>query len=279
MSRNRHNEGVDDFRQALAELIRLNDQRGGKHPHNNPASRPIHPKHQPVHANPYAEQNKPAMPIHVAGLPRPTAPPQYRHPTSRAQIPTRPSVGREEMFQRRMSSAMAQHSRNNDADDGGVSAQTSLFAGSLLVACCATFALVYYLGTDDNVTAASSHFQAPPTIQATSSISAPEASSNATHNNQVTSADTQALSDIANGNWVVKPSDVNQQIRAEDPAPVRQQTAGPETPGSAATRQQLFESFQSYLQETGLAPAGDSQHQEALFNSFVRWNVEVANAE
>lgn len=157
-------------------------------------------------------------------------------------------------------------------------AQTSLFASGLLVACCVAFALVYYLISDDRVTAASSHYLAPATAQATLSISSPDVSGNTTSSNQVAAANAKALSDIANGSWVVLPSDVKKQVQTEAAASVRQQTGGQEPPGSVARRQELFESFQSYLQETGLAPVTNSPHQEALFNSFVRWDLEVANA-
>lgn len=277
MSNNKHNKGVDEFRQTLAELIRLNDERGSKHLTSNPASRPLLPQHQPVNTRPETQQNRPTMPGHATGIPHPAAPPQYRPLTSRAPMPTRPPVGRQETLERRMSSAIEQSSHNSN-DDSGMTAQAGLFAGALLVACCVTFGLVYYLVSDDSVTAASSHFQAPTTAQATLNSPSPEVSNNTTSGNQTGSADAKALSDIANGNWNIEPSDVSKKVRTEGVASIRQQAAGLEPPGAMATRQELFESFQSYLQETGRAPVSNNPHQEALFNSFVRWNVEVANA-
>ncbi|MEO9873975.1 MAG: hypothetical protein ABJF69_04070 [Anderseniella sp.] len=186
-------------------------------------------------------------------------------------------MGREELFERRIASVTAHRSHDSGAG-GGMKAQAGLFAGGLLLTCCATFALVYYFASEDTPTAASSHFQAPTLAQATLGVSSPEASNNTTSSNRVTTANSKALSDIANGNWVVLPADVNKQVQTGEATSVRQQTAGQEPPGSAATRQELFESFQSYLQNTGRARVTDNPHQEALFNSFVRWNVEVANA-
>ena len=268
MSNNKYNKGVYDFRQTLADLIRLNDERGRKRLGANPASRSLHPKHQPAHLNSHADGNKPTTPRQVAKVPHPAAPlPQYRHPALRAPMPTRSRNSREEIFERRMSSLIAQHNHDSSAGSG-IKAPAGLFASGLLVVCCATFALVYYLASEDRVTAASSHYLAPATAQATLGISSPVASNNTTSGNHTAAANAQAQSKIADGSWIVRPSDVKKQVQA----------AGQESPGSATKRQELFESFQKYLQETGIAPVTDSAHQEALFNSFVRWNMEVADA-
>ena len=306
MSNNKHDGGsVDDFRRTLTDLIRLNDQRGSKHPGSNPASRPRHPQHRPVDANPHANENRPAMPGHGAGGLHPAAPPpQHRQPASPPPMPTRPRVSRREIFERRMSSTMAQHRQHSGADSG-MKAQAGLFfAGGLLVACCAMFALVYHMVADDRVIEASSHFRTPTQAQAqaTLGISSADVSSNTPSSDQtaaaspaanpgtierqrdearsnVTTANAKALSDIANGSWRILPSDVSRQVRTEGAASVQRQSASLEPPGpNVMTQQKLFGSFQSYLEETGLAPVANNPDQEALFNSFVRWSVEVAEA-
>lgn len=315
MSNNKHDDGsVDDFRRALTDLIRLNDARGGKHPGSNPASRPRHPQHRPVDPNPYANQNRPTMPGHPAGVPHPAGAPhpavppsQHRRSPSPPPLPTRPRISRREMFERRMSSTMAQLDRRSGADNG-MKAQAGLFAGGLLVACCATFALVYYVTADDRVTEASSHFQTPTTAQAqaqaqaTLGISSADVSNSASSSTQIAAASSaanpetaerqsgevrdnaatanaKALSDIANGSWRILPSDVNKQVRTQGAASVQQQTASLKPPGpNVKTQQELFGSFQSYLEKTNLAPVANNPDQEALFNSFVRWSVEVAEA-
>ena len=311
MGNNKHDGGsVDDFRRTLTDLIRLNDQRGSKHPGSNPASGPRasgprHPQHRPIDANPHANENRPAMPGHGAGGLHPAAPPpQHRHPASPPPMPTRSRVSRRELFERRMSSTMAQHRQHSSADSG-MKAQAGLFfAGGLLVACFAVFALVYHLVADDRVIEASSHFRTPTQAQtqATLAISSADVSSNTPGSDQtvaaspaanpgtierqrdearanVTTANAKVLSDIANGSWRILPSDVNRQVRSEGAASVQRHSASLEPPGpNVMTRQKLFGSFQSYLEETGLARVANNPDQEALFNSFVRWSVEVAEA-
>lgn len=268
MGNNKHDEGsVDDFRKTLTDLIRLNDERGSRHPGSNPASRPRHPQHRPVYPNPGANQNRPTMPGHVAEPPS-----QYRHLASRAPMPTKPRESRRQMLEGRISSAMAQLDQYSGVDSG-MKAQAGLFAGGLLVACVAAFVLVSYLVTDDvtddSVTEASSHFQAPTTAQATLGISSPD----------VSTADAKALSDIANGSWLVLPSDVKKPVRTEGATSVQQQTASLAPSGpNAMTRQELFGSFQTYLEKTDFAHVTSNRDQEALFNSFIRWSEEVAEA-
>ena len=191
---------------------------------------------------------------------------------------------------------MAQHRQQNSADSGTKAQAGLYFAGGLLVACCAVFALVYHLVADDRVIEASSHFRTPVTAQATSGISSADVSGNTASDqtaanpetierqrdeagSNVATANAKALSAIANGSWRVLPSDVNRQVRAEGAAAGQQQTAGLDPQGpDVMTRQKLFGSFQSYLEETGLARGADTPDQEALFNSFVRWSEEVAEA-
>lgn len=309
MSNNKHDGGsVDDFRRTLTDLIRLNDQRSGKHPGSNPASgprapAPRHPQHRPVDANPHAanphaNENRPAMPGHGAGSLHLAAPPsQHRHPASPPPVPTRHRVSRRELFERRMSSTMAQHRQQSSADSGTKAQAGLYFAGGLLVACCAVFALVYHLVADDRVIEASSHFRTPVTAQAISGISSADVSGNTPSSDQtaaspetierqrdearpnVATANAKALSDIANGSWRILASDVNSQVRTEGTASGQRQTAGLEPPGpDVMTQRKLFGSFQSYLEETGLARGADTPDQEALFNSFVRWSEEVAEA-
>lgn len=309
MSNNKHDgASVDDFRRTLTDLIRLNDQRGGKHPGSSPASGPSapgrrHPPHRPVDANPHANENRPAMPGHGAGGPHPAAPPpQHRRPASPPPMPTRPQASRRELFERRLSSTMAQHRQQSSADSGTKAQAGLYFAGGLLVACCAVFALVYHLVADDRVIEASSHFRTPVTAQATAGISSADVSGNTPGSDQtaaaspaanpetierqrdaagsnVATANAKALSAISNGSWRVLPSDVNRQVRAEGVAAGQRQTAGLDPQGpDVMTRQKLFGSFQSYLEETGLARGAGNPDQEALFNSFVRWSEEVAEA-
>ncbi|WP_108883335.1 hypothetical protein [Anderseniella sp. Alg231-50] len=294
MGSNRHDQNsVNDFRKTLADLIRMNDEHRGQYPDGNPATRPHHPHHhQQTHAR-HAGKTKPGMPRHLTETPHPVAPPeQHRHAASRTHLPTRHLQSRDEMFENRMSSVMAKHSRQKDVNSG-MKVQAGLFAVGLFAACSATFALVYYLTADDRVTQASSHFQAP-TAQAVSGTGSSGVSGNITGSNHVAAALSQpqaapeasanvanakALSDIANGNWLVLPSDEQQQSRSEEAASAGQQTVSQEPVDSTVlTRQELFESFQTYLEKTGQAPVTNSPHQEALFNSFVRWNIEVAKA-
>ncbi|MEO9877581.1 MAG: hypothetical protein ABJM26_10200 [Anderseniella sp.] len=201
-----------------------------------------------------------------------------------------------------MASTMAQHRQHSSADSGTKAEAGLFFAGGLLVACCAVFALVYHMVADDRVLEASSHFQAPTQAQATLGISSADVSGTTPGNDQiaaappaanpeaierqsdeagsnVTTANAKALSDIAEGSWRILPSDVNRQVRTEGAASVQRHNASLEPPGpDVMTRQKLFGLFQSYLEETGRARVVNNPDQEALFNSFVRWSVEVADA-
>lgn len=78
------------------------------------------------------------------------------------------------------------------------------------------------------------------------------------------------------GQWLAVPAETEQAAPSTVMAAASQQStkAKPED-GPVKTQQELFKSFQAYLESTGHAGTINHPGQKALFNKFIRWSVEA----
>lgn len=78
------------------------------------------------------------------------------------------------------------------------------------------------------------------------------------------------------GQWLSVPADIELTQPPKVTAAASQQSTGAKpAAGAVKTRQELFKSFQAYLESTGNAETIDLPGQKALFNKFIRWSVEA----
>jgi len=78
------------------------------------------------------------------------------------------------------------------------------------------------------------------------------------------------------GQWLAVPADTGLATPSTVTAAAAQQsTRAMPADGAIKTQEELFESFQAYLESTGHAGTINHPGRKALFNKFIRWSVEV----
>lgn len=78
------------------------------------------------------------------------------------------------------------------------------------------------------------------------------------------------------GQWLAVPADTELAAPSTVTAAAsHQSTKAKPADGPDKTQQELFKSFQAYLESTGHAETIDHPGQKALFNKFIRWSVEA----
>lgn len=92
----------------------------------------------------------------------------------------------------------------------------------------------------------------------------------------VNAAKAPAAPDASAGQWVALPAETKPAAPAMVTAATSQQSseANPVV-APVKTQAELFKAFQEYLESSGHTATGNDQSQQALFNKFIRWSVEV----